>query len=114
MAAQPASIIITQQPLPGGVAPQQLREWNTGVLGCFSDMGVCIQGYFCLNSLMCSVSSRMGESCCAAHVALAALRTKLRVTHGIQGSVCNDWFCTQMCTMCVICQMERELRFTGI
>ncbi|KAK2182765.1 hypothetical protein NP493_337g02058 [Ridgeia piscesae] len=112
MAAQP-TVIITQQPLAGSVVPMELREWNTGILGCCTDISVCIQGYFCLHSLMCSVSSRLGENCCAAHVALPAVRTKLRLTHGIRGSVCDDWCCSQCCMMCVVCQMERELRFIG-
>ncbi|KAK2182767.1 hypothetical protein NP493_337g02044 [Ridgeia piscesae] len=109
--AQPQTIVVMQQPMAG--AGTQLREWNSGVFGCFSDFGSCIYGYFCLHCLMCNVSTRLGENCLAAHCALPALRTKLRVANGIQGSVCDDWLCSQCFMPCVVCQLDRELRHIG-
>ena len=39
---QPQTIIVMQQPMAGGAGGQvQLRDWNSGVFGCFSDFGGC-------------------------------------------------------------------------
>ena len=38
------TVIVMQQPMVGGGGgPGQLRDWNSGVFGCFSDFGSCEQ-----------------------------------------------------------------------
>ncbi|KAI0230664.1 Placenta-specific gene 8 protein [Lamellibrachia satsuma] len=106
------NIVVVQQPMAGD-APQQLREWNSGVFGCCSDCGSCICGLLCLPCLVCNVSSRLNEHCLAGYCSLVALRTKLRLMGGIQGGVCNDGICVALFGSCVVCQMDRELKYLG-
>ncbi|KAI0230663.1 Cornifelin-like protein B [Lamellibrachia satsuma] len=109
---QPDNVVVVQQPMAGDV-PQQLREWNSGVFSCCSDCGSCLFGLCCLHCLMCSVSSRLDEHCLAGYCGLVALRTKLRLMNGIEGGVCSDGLYIAFCGSCVVCQMDRELKYLG-
>jgi len=100
-------------------APQNQREWTTGLCDCCADMKTCLCGYFCLPCLACSVASRLGENgccvgCCLAPVTWMAMRTKLRTMYGINGSICNDYCAVECCATCAMCQMDRELNNVGL
>jgi len=98
--------------LPGG-APQNYRDWDTGLCGCCEDIGSCCFGYFCGWCMACSISSQMGEHCCLACInppgfAYGA-RVKLRAMYGIQGSMCNDACCSSWCFHLTLCQLQRQI-----
>lgn len=108
--AQPgATVVVTQT--------QVLRNWNSGLLSCFDDIGSCLTGWCCPCFLLYSISSRMGEGClyayCCSEIAPFTLRAKLRTEHHIQGSLCNDALTIMCCPTCALCQMARELNSVG-
>ncbi|KAJ7376439.1 hypothetical protein OS493_034716 [Desmophyllum pertusum] len=52
--AQPGTTVVVQQ-------THVQRDWNSGVFGCFGDIGSCIMGLCCPCLQLCNISSRMGE-----------------------------------------------------
>ncbi|PFX22615.1 Cornifelin-like [Stylophora pistillata] len=109
------TVVVTQ---PAGVILQQgMRDWNSGLCGCFEDCYSLCMGLFCPCILLCDVSQRMGEGCCfptCCPGALVGLRIKLRAQQNIQGSLCNDFCVVQCCGVCVLCQLSRELNHLGV
>jgi len=100
-------------------APQNQREFSSGLFDCFSDCKSCICAFFCLPCAACKVASRMGENgccvgCCLAPVTWIALRTKLRTMYGINGSICSDYCTVACCAECAVCQLDRELDHVGL
>ncbi|PAA56839.1 hypothetical protein BOX15_Mlig013282g1 [Macrostomum lignano] len=100
--------------------PRQLRTWSTSLCGCCEDMSSCCLVTWCTPCfLCCSLSPRMGESCCApfclslcGHSAPLVYRTKLRAAHGISGGAIDDCCVTSSCSLpCALCQMKRELDY---
>ncbi|KAL9956790.1 hypothetical protein ACROYT_G038328 [Oculina patagonica] len=121
--AQPAGFqqttnttVVVTQPAPL-VLQQGMRDWHSGLCGCFEDCYSLCLGFWCPCFLLCDVSSRMGEGCCFATCcpgALVGLRIKLRAQENIQGSLCNDFCVAQFCGACVLCQLSRELNHVGV
>ncbi|XP_043825725.1 placenta-specific gene 8 protein [Dromiciops gliroides] len=98
-------VVVVTQPQRG--AYPQSSNWQTGLLDCFSDCGVCICGTFCTLCLACQVASDMNECClCGASV---AMRTLYRTRYGIPGSICSDFMVTTCCTVCSLCQIKRDI-----
>nr|XP_020859581.1 cornifelin homolog [Phascolarctos cinereus] len=60
--------------------------------------------------LACFVADTQGECCCLPYLpgALVAMRTSLRVTQGIQGSIAEDWLVMCCCPVCGLCQMAHQ------
>merc|ERR1739846_76997 len=94
------------------VTQQQVRDWYSGMFGCFEEMSSCVCGWLCPCILLIQISQRMGEGClfprCCQGAALA-LRVKIRADNGIQGTMCNDAVTLACCGACALCQMAREL-----
>ncbi|KAK2182764.1 hypothetical protein NP493_337g02029 [Ridgeia piscesae] len=111
---QQAQPVVMQPVATSNVVTEQPREWSSGIFGCFSDIPGCIYGWSFGTCLAWSVSTRAGENCCAAHVALPAVRTKVRLMHNIQGGICNDYLCSVFFGSCVVCQLDRELKHAGL
>ncbi|XP_070614195.1 placenta-specific gene 8 protein-like [Erythrolamprus reginae] len=89
------------------VTQHQSPEWQTGLLDCFSDCGVCICGLFCPLCLGCQVAADMDECClCGASM---AMRSVYRTKYGIQGSLVGDFCATMFCTLCSVCQLKRDI-----
>ncbi|XP_057225211.1 placenta-specific gene 8 protein-like [Malurus melanocephalus] len=102
MASQP---VITVQP-QFTVAPQQ-GQWQTGLMDCCSDCGVCLCGMFCFPCLECQVSRDMDECCmCGSSV---AMRTLYRTRYNIPGSIMDDFCVIWCCTPCSLCQLKRDI-----
>ncbi|NXL62934.1 PLAC8 protein, partial [Chordeiles acutipennis] len=97
--------VITVQP-QFSTAPRA-GEWQTGLLDCCSDFGVCICGAFCPSCLACQVAGDMDECClCGASV---AMRTLYRTKYNIPGSILGDFFSLMCCPMCALCQLKRDI-----
>lgn len=95
---------------------QNIRMWSSGLFGCFEDCGSCLYAYFCFMLFLCTLASKLSESCCVPlflQGGLMAMRTKTRLLYGITGSICDDWCCTTYCPQLAACQMDRELRICG-
>jgi Cys-rich protein (TIGR01571 family) len=92
---------------------QNTRDWSTGLCGCCEDCGVCCCALFCTWCLLCQITKQTGQGCCVAccfpEFALAGSRLRLRTMFGIKGDMCNDACCTIWCTLCVLCQLKRQM-----
>ncbi|NXP43230.1 PLAC8 protein, partial [Leiothrix lutea] len=77
--AMASQTVITVQPQFSAI--QQRGEWQTGLMDCCSDCGVCLCGMFCLPCLNCQVAGDMDECClCGSSVAMRTLyRTKYNI-----------------------------------
>ncbi|XP_060906146.1 cornifelin-like [Labrus mixtus] len=105
--------VVSHQPGSGGYGTNvQTGEWSTGLCSCCSDILVCALGCFCPIALSCFTASKYGENCCLGCVpgGLTAMRTHMRLTYGIQGTVLNDALMTFFCGHCETCRMAREIR----
>ncbi|XP_065261682.1 placenta-specific gene 8 protein [Emys orbicularis] len=99
------SVIIVQPQLTVANAPS--NAWQTGLMDCCSDCGVCLCGTFCFCCLGCQVASDMNECCCCSES--VAMRTLYRTRYRIPGSICSD-FCTILwCPVCSLCQIKRDI-----
>ncbi|XP_056617691.1 cornifelin-like [Triplophysa dalaica] len=90
----------------------QTGEWSTGLCSCFNDILVCGLGCICPIALSCYTTKKYGENVCLACVpgGMAAMRTHMRLTYGIQGTICNDALMTCCCGLFETCRMAREIR----
>ncbi|XP_009557823.1 placenta-specific gene 8 protein isoform X1 [Cuculus canorus] len=100
-----SNYMITVQPPSSGAL--QAGKWQTGLLDCCSDFGVCICGAFCFTCLGCQVAADMDECClCGPSV---AMRTLYRTRYNIPGSILNDFLSVLCCPMCALCQLKRDI-----
>uniref|UniRef100_A0A8C1U2K2 Plac8 onzin related protein 6 n=1 Tax=Cyprinus carpio TaxID=7962 RepID=A0A8C1U2K2_CYPCA len=91
-------------------------QWSSGVCDCCEDMGICCCGLWCPYCLMCKTSEEFGECLCLPlleicfggmlHPITLSMRSSMRERFHIQDDCCSV-FC---CTVCVWCQMARELK----
>ncbi|XP_013397898.1 placenta-specific gene 8 protein [Lingula anatina] len=100
----------------GTITVNAPNDWQTGIFGCFEDITTCLCGLFCFPCLLCRTSAQMGEHyimpfCCP--LGVVAMRTKLRMLRGIQGSICWDSLAMELCGPCAVCQMKREMDKAG-
>ncbi|XP_044138647.1 cornifelin homolog [Bufo gargarizans] len=87
-------------------------QWNSDVMDCCEDMGICLCGAFVPCILACRVASDFGECCCLPCLpgTLLAMRTGVRERYHIPGTICNDCVCLTFCGQCTLCQLARELK----
>ncbi|MED6263309.1 hypothetical protein AMECASPLE_001230 [Ameca splendens] len=105
--------VVTNQPGAGSYGTNvQTGDWSTGLCSCFNDCLVCALGCFCPIALSCYTANKYGENPCLGCVpgGMTAMRTHMRLTYGIQGTVCNDALMTFFCGLCELCRMAREIR----
>ncbi|XP_061144568.1 cornifelin homolog isoform X2 [Syngnathus typhle] len=112
-AAHMSNPVVTSQPGAGGYGTNvQTGQWSTGLCSCCSDLLICAFGCFCPSILACYTADKYGENCCLGLVpgGLTAMRTHMRLTYGIQGTICNDALMSCFCGLCELCRMAREIR----
>ncbi|XP_059578229.1 placenta-specific gene 8 protein-like [Alligator mississippiensis] len=98
---------ITVQPQTVAVTSLSRNYWQTGLLECCSDFGVCLCGIFCCPCLSCQIASDMNECClCGSSV---AMRTLYRTKYSIPGSILSDCCTVLWCPMCSACQLKRDI-----
>ncbi|XP_048880902.1 cornifelin-like [Brienomyrus brachyistius] len=104
--------VVTQQPGANYGTNVQTGEWSTGLCSCCNDIMVCALGCLCPIGLSCYTSHKYGENLLLACIpgGMTALRTHMRLTYGIQGTICNDALMTFCCGFCETCRMAREIR----
>uniref|UniRef100_A0A8D0G1G5 Cornifelin n=1 Tax=Sphenodon punctatus TaxID=8508 RepID=A0A8D0G1G5_SPHPU len=101
--------VVTQQPTSSNMQPT--GDWSSGRFDCFSDCGICLLGTFCPLLMTCYVAKQYGENCCLGLVGgMTALRTHMRLSYGIQGTICKDALSMCFCTPCELCRMAREIK----
>uniref|UniRef100_A0A4W3JG74 Uncharacterized protein n=1 Tax=Callorhinchus milii TaxID=7868 RepID=A0A4W3JG74_CALMI len=71
-----------------------------------------ISGCFCPCVLSCYLAKLYGENFMTALLpgGLTALRTHIRLSYKIEGTVCNDALIICCCGPCEVCRMTREVR----
>ncbi|XP_067413449.1 placenta-specific gene 8 protein [Emydura macquarii macquarii] len=103
MNSQPVVFLQPQFSVPAA----QNSAWQTGLMDCCTDCGVCLCGTFCYYCLGCQVASAMDECClCGSSV---AMRSLYRTKYGIPGSICSDFCTTLWCPVCSLCQLKRDI-----
>ncbi|XP_067867188.1 cornifelin homolog A-like isoform X2 [Heterodontus francisci] len=103
---------ITQQPRTERHPLLGSGSWSTGLCSLTDNIPICILGAICPTILGCHLARDYGENCCLplAPGGLVALRTHMRLSYNIEGTICNDVLMMLFCGPCEICRMARELR----
>ncbi|XP_025947439.1 placenta-specific gene 8 protein-like isoform X2 [Apteryx rowi] len=105
MASPP--VVTTQPQYSMPVSSISINMWQTGLMDCCTDCGVCFCGMFCFPCLACQVAGDMNECClCGTSV---AMRTLYRTRYNIPGSICSDCCITTCCLVCSVCQLKRDI-----
>ncbi|KAL9852553.1 placenta-specific gene 8 protein isoform 3-T3 [Geothlypis trichas] len=105
--AVPPTVVTIQPQFGAAMSPVSRCTWQTGLMDCCSDCGVCCCGMFCFPCLACQVAGDMNECClCGTSV---AMRTLYRTRYNIPGSICSDYCVTLWCPVCSVCQMKRDI-----
>ncbi|XP_061196346.1 placenta-specific gene 8 protein-like [Saccostrea echinata] len=104
------TVIVQQQQI---LTRPPMRDWSTGICGCFEDMASCCAVFWCTSCYACYLSNKLGETCClplaiSGFGSLIPLRTKVRTANNIRGSICEDCCMVFWCPACVMCQLSRE------
>ncbi|XP_064629474.1 cornifelin-like [Lineus longissimus] len=107
---------VTRQPM-AMETPAAGRPFATPLMGCcVGGAKTCCYGFFCLPCMLCGIAKRQQENictpCCPGGV--VAMRTKMRVQYGIEGSIMGDCCVAQCCLCCATCQMSREADHVGL
>ncbi|XP_052418314.1 cornifelin homolog [Carassius gibelio] len=94
--------------------------WSTGLCDCCDDIGICCCGLWCPYCLMCRTSEEFGECLCLPlleicfggmlHPITLSMRSAMRERFHIKGSIQDDCCTVFCCSLCVWCQMARELK----
>ncbi|XP_029426936.1 cornifelin homolog [Rhinatrema bivittatum] len=105
--------VVTQQPgtVPSAVV-SPTGEWNSKLCDCCKDCPVCLLGLCCPTILGCYVAHKYGEPFLLGITpgGMTALRTHMRLSYGIRGTICNDALTICCCGWCEMCRMAREIR----
>ncbi|XP_051579302.1 plac8 onzin related protein 6 [Myxocyprinus asiaticus] len=112
VSVQPAMVVTTEN--------VKLNQWSSGVCDCCEDMSICCCGFWCPYCLMCKTSEDFGECLCLPLLEMCfggllppvtlTMRSTMRERYRITGSIQNDCCVATCCTVCVWCQMARELK----
>lgn len=113
MSSQVSNTTVVVNQGGGAQAGPQIKNWSTGICGCFEDCSSCLFVTFCPWCAACSLLSEVNENpclfCCVFNW-ITATRTKVRNQLGIQGSILNDCCMETFCGQCAICQLKREVK----
>ncbi|NWR88184.1 PLAC8 protein, partial [Furnarius figulus] len=104
LAMDSRTVIMTQ---PQFSVTQPPGQWQTGMMDCCSDCGVCLCGTFCYFCLGCQVASDMNECCLCGDT--VPMRTLYRTRYNIPGSILGDFCSILFCPMCALCQLKRDI-----
>lgn len=112
-----ATVTVISQPQGGGSIIQNgATPWSSGVCGCCSDVKACCLGYFCMPCMLCKIAKGTGDHMCTGFVpgGIVGLRTKVRLSYGLEGDVCKDALISHCCGPLSVCQVQRELQHHGV
>ncbi len=96
-----------------------MGEWNNGLFGCFSNIGMCIFTCFVPCYTFGKVAESVGDDCLMCGLALLVpilnlyalivTRGKVRDNKGIDGSLINDLLMVCCCGFCALMQEAQEM-----
>uniref|UniRef100_A0A3B4DT33 Plac8 onzin related protein 2 n=1 Tax=Pygocentrus nattereri TaxID=42514 RepID=A0A3B4DT33_PYGNA len=112
-----SGIPVSRQPKERQVEPNRFYYFVQILCVCISTG--CL-GFWCPYCLMCNTSERFGECFCLPLVETCfgalvppltfAMRSSMRERYRIQGTMCDDCCVSTCCSLCVWCQIARELK----
>ena len=94
-----------------------MGEWNYGLFGCFSNMGLCIVALFSPWYVHGMTAQTVGDNfclccltwCCTIPFTQCYIRGKVREDKGIDGSKTEDFLYSLFCFPLVLCQSAQEM-----
>jgi len=97
-----------------------MGDWTNGLLGCFSNCGLCLMTYFAPCITMGRNAGALGDSCCL-HTCFffipvlnviirVSQRGRIRERQGIDGGVGKDILLVLCCPFCSLQQEAQELK----
>jgi Cys-rich protein (TIGR01571 family) len=95
-----------------------IRDWSSGICDCFSNCGLCLYSYCCLECVVFDVVNSLGESvylglCCGAGAG-PIVRATVRHRYRIQGTLVRDMAVYGCCGDGLVWQqLYRELKANG-
>ncbi|RNA22815.1 placenta-specific protein 8 -like [Brachionus plicatilis] len=91
------------------------EDWQYGLCECCSDCRICCLGFFCVPCMECIVMTDAREYIGTVPLAhsIANLRTKIRSTYKIKGSLDGDAATALFCRCCALVQLKKELMARG-
>jgi len=107
--------------MPSGPPIGLHTDWNSSLLGCFDDCGLCVLTW-CLPCVTFGKNAEASHvtSCCLGGLALLVpcvnlyclvkVRGAIRHQHRIEGSLIMDVLLILLCSLCTITQEARELK----
>ncbi|XP_054902649.1 cornifelin homolog B-like [Poeciliopsis prolifica] len=114
-----STTLVIQKPPPTQVVEvMNPREWSTGLFDCLGDLKTCCFAYWCFPCFACKTSKDYGEHLCLPLLdafgwcvppITLGMRVSMRHRYGIDGSLPNDCVLSSFCTVCIWCQMAREI-----
>lgn len=113
MAINEAPVVVSQPTTVYYFVRPPIRQWKTGLGSVCEDTHICCCSFFCFRCFACRVAKDMGESgCvpCCVPAWLIVLRTKLRASENIEGTVLRDCCTACWCPSCTLCQIAREVK----
>jgi Cys-rich protein (TIGR01571 family) len=115
-ASTTTTTIITHQPNRAGRSQLVYdNNWGYGLCDCCSDCRLFCFAFWCFPCFLCCLFVDAQEcpltSC--GYCGVCMLRTKLRGTYRIHGSICEDIVTTVFCAICAAIQMQQELIYQG-
>ncbi|KAG7249380.1 hypothetical protein CRUP_000837, partial [Coryphaenoides rupestris] len=105
--------VVSSQPVASSYGTNvQTGEWSSGLCACCNDMPICCLGFLCPMVVGCYTAHKYGENCCLGMLpgGMTAMRTHMRLTYGIQGTIINDTLMMCCCGYLEMCRMAREIR----
>ncbi|XP_030648860.1 cornifelin homolog B-like [Chanos chanos] len=118
------TVVVQQQPQR---TTPHLTAWSSGLFDCCQDMPSCCYACWCGPCFACATTKEFGESTCLPLVDYSlfalvvptvppvtlSMRTAVRYTYGIGGSLFEDILVSCCCYSCSWCQMHREIKERG-
>ncbi|KAH9509756.1 Cell number regulator 3 [Bulinus truncatus] len=97
-----------------------MAEWQHGLFGCFSNIGLCLITYFVPCYTFGKNAEAVGDSCllcCLVFfvpflnvLGLLSVRGKIRSSRNIGGSIITDFLAVMCCTFCALVQEAQEVQ----
>ncbi|CAF2981016.1 unnamed protein product [Rotaria socialis] len=109
---------VSRQPATTSDLYPYKESWQNTLFGSFKPCPRSAYACFCALCYAAQLTDRVGDhtlTCCLNPCSLTAVRTKVRATYKIKGSLIEDCCVSACCTCpCSAMQIEHELNYRGV